>query len=67
MDLVVLHGKHGVSSYSGAIGKESRFPEWVSVVRDQIGKKELIIGRRMDKCLNARVSLCFQKFCSEFI
>lgn len=48
MDSTALHGKRVVLSYSGAIRKESRVPEWVSVVRGQIGKKGLITGRGMN-------------------
>lgn len=69
MDLVALHGKHGVSSYSGAIGKKSGFPVWVSVVRGQIGKKGLITGREVDNTMSKckDVTLPLQKFCSKSI
>lgn len=45
MDSAALHSRHCVPSYSGATGKESEAPEWVTVARGQVRKKGLITSR----------------------
>ena len=35
-----LHFRHHVQSYSGTIEKESGAPEWVSIVRGQLERKD---------------------------
>lgn len=59
MDSAALQSRHNEPSYPGVIGKESRAPEWFSVVRGQAGKKGLIIGKEMDNV----VSKCKAVFC----
>jgi len=40
MGSAALHFRHHVPSYSGTIEKESGAPEWVSIVRGQLERRD---------------------------